>query len=239
MRTCYYLGFVFCCLLLTLSGCAQPPSPEAIFITQVDTLVADMATRNTGVQALAPAAVVSATVLQGGQGNRLEEYVTERLVMKLRQSREIYPLSRQNWFELREKQPLTFSGQSFEKRSYLNDLSVYHVSTGIDEILRQVKVQVTATDAQGKTIPGVLAEEMFSLKMGAPAAVQFKAKAKSNPIPEGVEERPYQSLDRLTYSLSRDLVAAYRANVTGDPNAASSLRVRSTISLQVIGFIEN
>ncbi|MCF6178670.1 MAG: hypothetical protein L3J63_04675 [Geopsychrobacter sp.] len=222
MRKRRYLGFILCSLLLLLSACAPRLTPEQLFANQVGTLVNQLATQQSaGVKAMAPAAVVSASALQGKPGNRLEEYTTERLTMKLRQSREIYPLSRQNWFELREKQPLTFAGQSAQKRSYLNDLTVYQVATAQDEVLKQIKVQVTASDAQGKTIPGLLAEAEFPLEAGLPAVLQFQAKAKSNSIPEGVEERPYQSLDRLTYSLARELVAAYRANVAGDPNAAS------------------
>ncbi|MEA3465679.1 MAG: hypothetical protein U9R29_06700 [Thermodesulfobacteriota bacterium] len=234
MRTCHNLGLIFCGLLLTLSGCARPPSPEAMFINQVDALVADMASRNTCVQALAPAAVVSVTVLRGEQGNRLEEYTVERLTMQLRQRREIYPLSRQNWFELREEQPLTFAGQSTEKRSYLNDVTVYRVAASTDEVLRQIQVQITASDARGKTIPGMLAESVFPLEPGSPAAVQYQAKAKSNHIPEGVEERPYQSLDRLSYSLSRELVAAYRANVAGDSNGANSNEVSVVLQSRAV-----
>jgi len=235
MRKHHYLGFIFCALLLTLSACAPQLTPEQIFANKIGILVDQVvAQQNAGVDSLAPVAVVSAAALQGEQVNRLEEYTTERLTMKLRQSREIYPLSRQNWFELREKQPLSFAGQAMEKRSYLNDLTVYRVATARDEVLKQIKVEVTASDAQGKTVPGLVVESEFDLNAELPAALQYQAKAKSNPIPEGVEERPYQSLDRLAYSLSRELVEAYHANVVGDPNAVNGDEVSVVLQSQAV-----
>lgn len=217
-------------LLLLLTACA----PEAKFIKQVDQLAVGMTELAAGLQGITPAAVVSRSALQGKETNRLEEYVAERLAMKLRNSREIYALTRQNWFELREGEPLTFAGQPREKRSYLNDLTVYQVATVMDEVLKQINVQVTATDAQGVTVPGVLSEFSFPLDNDSPAAKQYLAKAKTNPIPEGVEERPYQSLDRLSYSLARELVTAYSANVSGDPRAAASHEVSVVIQSRAV-----
>lgn len=186
-------------LVLFLTGCAgiKPLTPEEQFVAQVDGFIVDLlAQQPAGIEALAPAAIMPAALNRGGSYTRLEEYVIERLSIQLRQSRKIYIPSRENWFELRERQPLTFAGQPHAKRSYLDSLMVYQVAVTSDEVLKQVTIQATAVDASGKPIPGVLAETSFpGAKAASPAMLHYQAKAKANPIPEGLEKRLFVSMD--------------------------------------------
>jgi hypothetical protein len=232
------------CLLITLAlalfmnGCAGvvPMTPEEKFVAQVDAFVAELlAQQPAGVDSLAPASVMPASLIRGGVYTRLEEYVVDRLSMHLRQSREIYTPSRENWFELRERQPFTFAGQPDAKRSYLDSLVVYQVAVTSDEVLKQVTVQATAVDATGKPIPGVLAESSFPRSEAAgPAMLQYQAKPKSSPIPEGLEERPFVSMDRLTYSLASEMASAYRANLSGNANAPTDAEIKVVLQTRSI-----
>lgn len=225
-------------LALLVTGCAgvDPMTPEEKFVAQVDTFVNELLTQQpAGVDNLSPAAVMPASLIRGGNYTRLEEYVVDRLSMHLRQSREIYTPSRENWFELRERQPLTFAGQPDDKRSYLDSLVVYQVAVTSDEVLKQVTVQATAVDATGKPIPGVLAESSFPrAEASSPAMLQYQAKPKSNPIPEGLEERPFVSMDRLTYSLASELASAYRANLSGNADAPTDAEVKVVLQTRTI-----
>ncbi len=223
-------------LALLMGGCPPSMTEEQKFAVQVDNFIADLvAQQPAGVDVMAPAAVMPASLIRGGEYTRLEEYVVNRLSMQLRQSREIYTPSRENWFELRERQPLTFAGQPDDKRSYLDGVVVYQVTVTSDEVLKQVVIQATAVDATSKPIPGVMASSSFSTdNSSSPAMLQYQAKPKANPIPEGLEERPFVSMDRLAYSLASEMAAAYRANVSGDANAPADTEVKVVLQTRTV-----
>ncbi|BBO86027.1 hypothetical protein DSCO28_65930 [Desulfosarcina ovata subsp. sediminis] len=162
---------------------------------------------------MAPASVIPGSFKSDLPYSRLEELVMERLALRVRETRDLYTLSRQNWFECREGRPMTFYGAAFGDWQILKNLIVYEVTASSEDILNQVKVRITASDANGRTIPGVVGEATFDYAPGTPAYELYQASQISTPFPEGLEERPYESIDRLAYSLTAELVDAYRAGI--------------------------
>ncbi len=221
-----------------LTGCAgvHPLTPEEQFAAQVDGFVAELlAQQPAGLDVMAPVAVMPGSLISGGEYSRLEEYAVERLANTLRMSRKLYTPSRQNWFELRERQPLTFAGQPDNKRSYLDSLVVYLVAVVNDPVLKRVTLQATAVDSTGKPIPGVLAETVFPTgEAASPAMLQYQAKPQRNPIPEGLEERPFVSMDRLAYSLASELAAAYQAHIGAAEDAPAESEVKIVLQTRTV-----
>jgi len=218
----------FAFLMVFAGGCATAPpkkaepTPEEKFESGVASLINDLLAlqRHTPGE-MAPAAVMSGALKSGGRYPRLEEYVIEALKRRLRQQHEIYSLSRQNWFEYREGRPLSFSNMPFSEKSHLKSLLVYEVTTSADEVLNKMRVSVTATDVDGRTVPGVVAETELDFEPGSPAQKLFGSSPKRIAYPEGLEERPYVSMDRLSFSLSAELADAYKSGViAGDQKAA-------------------
>lgn len=231
-------------LLILVSGCAgvKPLTPEEKFVTQVDGFIAELNTQQPStVNFRAPVAIMPASLISGGEFTRLEEYAVNRLSSQLRLSRDIYTPSRQNWFEIRERQPFTFAGESEDKIRGLDDLVVYQISVSADEILKQVTLQATAVDTDSKPIPGILVETSFPTDdKGSPAMKQYKASPKGNPIPEGLEERPFVSMDRLTYSLASEMAQAYQANVLNNDDAPADSEVAVVLQARTLnGSIGN
>jgi hypothetical protein len=174
---------------------------------------------------MSPVAVMSGSSRQGLASNRFEELVVEKLTSRLRLQHDMYSLTRQNWFELREGRPLSFDGQSPARRELLRHLRVYEVKTSADAVLEQIRVQVVAYDAQGQVIPGVVAEKGFDEDQDGPWQKLYAAGVQSNAFPEGLEERPYTSVDRFAYSLAAELTNAYRSGIQADGFSVSESEV--------------
>lgn len=174
---------------------------------------------------LAPAAVMPGSLKSDRPFTRLEEMIMDRLALKIRQTRDIHTLSRQNWFEFREGRPLTFRDRPLKDQAYLKNLVVYEVKVSADEILQQVKVNLLAADAEGRALPGVVTEIALDYGPLSIARRLYMAEPNTNPFPEGLEERPYTSIDRLTFSLAAELADAYRIGISADGRPASDQEV--------------
>ena len=169
---------------------------------------------------------MSGSIKKGQTINRLEEYAMDQLQLRLRKQHDMYALTRQNWFEYREGQPLGFKNRSMSLGGIPDYLVIYEVDASIDEVLKKIKVHIVATDLAGNAIPGVVAEAEFDFYPGAPAHRLYHARSTQNRFPEGLEERPYQSIDRLTYSLSTELTEAYRYGLTAGDQTPKDNEVR-------------
>jgi len=227
-----------------LAGCAGQTvqkaemTPERRFEMNMNRLVEDVDALNTNTpMELAPVTVMPGSIKKGQAINRLEEYVMDQLQLRLRIQHDMYALTRQNWFEYREGEPLGFKHRSMSLRGIPDDLVIYEVGASIDEVLKKIKVHIVATDLAGNAIPGVVAEADFDYHPGAPAHGLYHTRSNKNLFPEGLEERPYQSIDRLTYSLSTELTEAYRYGLTAGDQTPKNNEVRVALYINPPGDV--
>ena len=150
----------------------------------------------------------------------------ERLTFQLRRQNDLYSLSRQNWFEFREDRPLSFMSEPMDRQRLLQNLIVYEVAVSQDRVLNQVFIRLSATDAQGRAVLGVTAEAIFDASPQGVAARLYGERPAASPFPEGLEERPYDSLDRLAFSLASELADAYRNGMWAGREPAAHEEVR-------------
>jgi hypothetical protein len=162
----------------------------------------------------------------GTRFSRLEEYVMDRLSTALRTRRDVYTLSRQNWFEFREGRPLIFGHLAFSERDHMRNLILYEVRVSADYILKKIRTQIVAAGAGGQAIRGLVAETALDFKSESPARKLFFSAPQKIPFPEGLEERPYVSLDRLSFSLAAELSDAYKNGMSAAGVNASGSEVR-------------
>ncbi len=228
---CGRIGCFVALMLFTVvfTGCPPPVpyDPTADFDFQLDELIAKlMASEKFSAIEIAPAAVMPGSLKAGTRFCRLEEIVMEKLSMRLRETHDIYTLSRQNWFEFREGRPLTFQDKPYTKRHYLRDLIIYEAKVSADEVLGKATVNIVASDAEGKSISGIMASCSLPFDYDAPARRLFFAEPSVNPYPEGLEERPYTSLDRLSFSLAAELADAYATGLSVEGQKPADREVR-------------
>jgi len=216
-----------------LAGCAGQTvqnagmTPEQQFEMNMNRLVEDVDALNTNTPTeLAPVAVMPGSIKKGQAINRLEEYAMDQLQLRQRKLHDMYVLTRQNWFEYREGQPLGINHRSMSLRSIHDYLVIYEVGASIDEVLKKIKIHIVATDLAGNAIPGVVAETDFDFYPEAPAHRLYHARSLKNLFPEGLEERPYKSIDRLTYSISSELMEAYWNGLTAGDQTPKDSEVR-------------
>ncbi len=211
---------------LLLTGCnhsgAVRPQSKSQFDQNIEDLVMDtVAASRARVPRLAPAAIVSKSVLNNKYYSRLDEIVLRRLESKLSSEREIVNLSRENWFELREGKPLSLKGHSYAHSDLIEDSLVYIVDVEPDEVLEQIQVSIYAKDADSRSIPGLKAQTMLDYGSKSPGTLLLNEPAKSNPLPPGLKENPYASLEQLAYSLASELQASLKRGVTSGRYKAS------------------
>ena len=228
-------AWLFSLILIALlaHGCASTSVQETVydprseFDRKLDELMANLLDREHYTTAeMAPAAVMPGSLRGGTRFSRLEEIVMERLSMRLRQNHDVCKLSRQNWFEFREGRPLDFKDKPYTQRHYYRNLVVYEVKVSADDVLAKATVNIVASDADGKSVPGVMAACDLDFDYSAPARQLYLAEPSTNPYPEGLEERPYDSLDRLAFSLAAELADAYRTGLSADGHKPSDREVR-------------
>jgi len=228
----HLLRIVLCMvpLLAILAGCAGAPVKtleQDPFEDKLNGLINRLISSQTFTPGeMAPAAVMPGSLKSGTRFSRLEELVMERLTLALRKRNDFHKLSRQNWFEFREGRPLTFMDQPPAQRRLLRNLIVYEVGVSPDKVLGQIKVHIVGTDADGHAIPGVVSEATFDFGPDSPACRLYNTLPSTNPFPEGLEERPYTSLDRLTFSLAAELADAYRNGISAGKETAADEEVR-------------
>ena len=216
-----------CAGVSTQTGTGLEPDQQDQFEARLNALIDDLiASQNFTPGELAPATVMPGSLKSDTGFNRLEELVIERLVMKLRKRSNLHTLSRQNWFEFREGRPLTFMDQPPGQRRLLRNLVVYEVGVSADQALKQVNVHIVAMDADGRALPGVVAETVLDFgPYSLPRRLYFE-KPHANPFPEGLEERPYASLDRLTFSLAAELADSYRNGFSAGEQKVANQEIR-------------
>lgn len=200
-------------VLMLVQGCASL-KPRQTFNNEADELIQQVLQQSSRTtRTTQTVAVVSAAARDGKAINRLEEAVAEKLTNRLTLHQRLYTLTRQNWFELREGRPLTFSGQSSANRTMLQQLIIFAVKGVDDPLLERIRVQITASDATGRDVVGIMAEKEFNDSDSEPWQKLFAKPANNNPYPEGLEEHPYTSLDRFSYSLTSELTDSYRTGL--------------------------
>ena len=205
-------------LALLLSACAgmtpvdyAPTQAEQLLDQRVNLLLDDLLSdQRFSSSEMAPAAIVPGSAMQGEYFSRLEELLCERLETRLRESHDIFQLSRQNWFELRAGHGLSFQNQPRDRQQRLRSAVIYQVEIAADTVLDRVNGTITARNAEGQSLTGVIASGPLGFGHDSLARQLYYATANRNPLPEGLEERPYTSLDRLAYSLTSELAEAYR-----------------------------
>lgn len=205
-------------LALLLTACAgmtpvdyAPTLAEQLLDKRVNLLLDDLLLdQRFSSSEIAPAAIVPGSAMQGEYFSRLEEMLCERLGTRLRESHDIFQLSRQNWFELQAGHGLSFQNQPLEQRQRLRSAIIYQVEITADTVLDRINGTITARNADGRSLTGVIASGPLGFGDDSLARQLYYAAANRNPIPEGLKERPYTSLDRLAYSLTSELAEAYR-----------------------------
>ena len=211
-------NIILASLILLLTACAginpvdyAPSRAEQLLDQRINKLLDDLLSdQHFTSAATAPATVVPGSAMQGEYFSRLEELVCERLEARLRESHDIFKLSRQNWFELRAGHALTFQNQPPDRRQLLRSAIIYQVEVTADTVLDRISGTITASNADGRSLPGVIASGPLGFGKESLARQLYYAAANRNPFPEGLEERPFVSLDRLAYSLTSELAEAYR-----------------------------
>jgi hypothetical protein len=217
-------------LLALLAGCAGAPvtnSDQEPFEEKLNALISDAISGQARTPyEMAPAGVMSGSLKSGRRFSRLEELVMERLTFELRKQNDFHSLSRQNWFEYREGRPLTFTDQPAARQRLLRNLVVYEVGVSPDNVLNQIQVQIIGTDADGRAIPGLVAEATFDSGPESVAHRLYADQPSASPFPEGLEERPYTSLDRLAFSLASELADACRNGMSAGEEVAAGEEIR-------------
>jgi len=216
-----------CAGVSTQTGTGLEPDQQCRFEAKLNALIDDLIARQKFTpRELAPAAVIPGSLKSGTRFSRLEELVIERLVMKLRKRNDLHTLNRQNWFEFREGRPLTFMDQPPAQRRLLRNLVVYEVGVSADQILKQINVHIVAMDAEGHALPGVVAETVLDFGPYSLSRRLYFDNPHANPFPEGLEERPYVSFDRLTFSLAAELADSYRNGFSAGEQTAANQEIR-------------
>jgi hypothetical protein len=116
--------------------------------------------------------------------------------------------------------------QPADGQRLLKNLIVYEVGVSSDSVLNQIKVHIIGTDADGRAIPGVVVEATFDSGPESVACRLYEEGPSASPFPEGLEERPYTSLDRLAFSLASELADAYRTGMSAGKDFAADEEVR-------------
>jgi hypothetical protein len=199
------------------TGCSQhvvKPQLKSQFDQKIENLVSETIKGcKAQVIQIAPAAIVSKAVLDGKPYSRLDEIIIQRLETRLSSEREIVNLSRENWFELREAKPLSLKGHSYAHSDFLEDSVVFIVDVEPDGVFEQIKVAITANNSDSRKIPGIKAKTLLEYKKESPGTMLLKEPAKSNPLPAGLKENPYASMEQLCYSLASELSSSLKRGV--------------------------
>lgn len=174
------------CAALLLNGCAILgfKSPEEKFVGRIDAFGAELLDQEPdGVSLKGPAAALSAALLREGTSSRLEDYTLERLTLLLRQDHELYTLSRENLGQLRDGRPLLLADHPGDRQRKSEELLIYQVAAGFDEVLKQVTLRGTLLDALGREVPGVFVEARFDAEE-LPAAMSAQLRERRNFKPQ-------------------------------------------------------
>jgi len=144
------------------------------------------------------------------------------------------------FMDFTKHRPLTFYTQPIDEQKMLHNLVVYEVLVTADQYIDIIKVQVVATDAEGNTISGVIADTSFKLSAEEKMSSRlFAAEPQANPYPEGLEERPYASLDRMSFNIAAELVDAYKAGISAGNQTAAPEEVKVVLLTKQASKLES
>ena len=236
------------CLVLALllfTGCAAKTGPSEVLVERpgfeadVDRMINDLLIkqRHSALE-MAPVAVMPGSLRSQAPFTRLEEYVMDRLNTRLREKHEVYNMTRQNWFEYRDNRPLTFQTVSPAEQQHLRSLVVFEVASYADKYIGKIEARVMASDTQGNTIPGLMASSAFNFNADETAGKLLIAEPHANPYPEGLEERPYTSLDRMSFNLAAELVNVYREGISLGNSAAASEDIKIVLLTKSVNEVD-
>ncbi|CCK78248.1 hypothetical protein [Desulfobacula toluolica] len=216
---------LFLLLVLIFTGCSQPvikPQLKSEFDQKIDRLILETVSNcRTKISQNAPVAIVSKALLEGKNYTRLDEMMVQRMETRLASDREIINLSRENWFELRESKPFSLNGHPSAHADFLDGFIVFIVDVEPDEIFEQIKVSITAKDAESRKLSGVKGQTMLNYDEASPGTLLLKTSAKSNPLPLGLKENPYGSMEQLCYSMASELSFALKRGINFGKQIAS------------------
>ncbi len=217
------LTFLSIVLAAVVTGCAgtssqtgNVPVPDYyesidIFNERLETLMSRLSdSQKYRAAEFSPVAVVPGSIRKDARYTRLEEYIIEKLEIELRKNHELYTLSRGNWMEFRERRPLSFKDQPGKMKEMLKNLVLFEVRISPDRYLDQANVSILASDSKGNSIAGLGADVKLDFYPRSPASRMYHEVPQTAVYPEGLEERPYKSIDRLAFSLADELKRNYK-----------------------------
>jgi len=220
-------------LLLLLSACGGghkntlKPQLTTKFDSNINELILETAASCRGkLAALAPAAIVSTNSLRAKAYTGLDEFISKRLAEKLSQDREIITLSRENWFELKESGPLSFKGHSRAHYKLVENIVIFIIDVEAQPLFDRIKVTITAKDSKLRLIPGISGQTMLESYEDSPGNILINTAANSNPLPSGLKENPYNSMEQMCYSLASELSFALEKGVSTGSYQASEEEIQ-------------
>ncbi len=215
---------------LIISGCAGKKGPKPLvdpdyksaFDEKIDRLLTDILQKGKYKAAeVAPVTVMPGSLKSGLDFTRLEEVIIERLEQRLLETNELVVLSRNNWFEFREGRPLSFKFTKGYDPAVLRELIIYEVNISADAVLEEFRVKISAFNSSSRMVAGMTASTKLDYAPDRPGRMLHELPSQMDPFPEGLEENPYNSVDRLSFNLAGELADAYKTGVdTGDGLAA-------------------
>lgn len=225
-----FLFLILSAIILLGFGCRKStvqPQLKTEFDRNIDELVGrTVESCRAKMAEIAPAAVVSHNALSGKSYTRLDELISQRLTGKLSSDREVIELSRENWFEFKESRPLSFKGHSSAHYDLMENIVVFVIDVEPQPVFDRIRVSITAKDSKLRPIPGVKGQAMLEYFKESPAAILFNTAANSNPLPAGLEENPYTSMEQLSYSLASELSYAVERGVKAGVYKASDEEIQ-------------
>ncbi len=221
-------------------GCAHQPlsaggtesAPPTDLEAQVEGLMEDLLQweARTPLE-MAPCAVMPGSLRWGGRFSRLEEFVMDRLTWRLRKNHSLVVLSRRDWSAFRERAPLTMPEDCLVDRH----LVVYEVRLLPDETGEELRIRISASDRAGSELPGIAAEAVVPFGPESPARSLYRAEPETNPYPIGLEERPYESVDRMAFGLSGELASVCRNGVSAEGLRVEGDAIRVALEMKEPG----
>lgn len=236
------LSLVFCILLLVGCGSKDPivmneaprvdPVEVEHFEQQIDELVSRVVVTQYGTKGeFAPVTVIPGAIKYGSAYTHLEEVIADSLKKKLQTSNEIYEFTSQNWFEYREGRSLSFWKNPSRDRVFLRQLKVFEVRINPEPVFARADVEIVVFDAEGHQLQGQRAGITLDFSPSSPAAQLNEQQINRTPFPEGIEERPFSSIDRFAFSLVGNLTDTYQAGVLGAGRQVSGNDVQVVLSV--------
>lgn len=229
-------------IFFLLAGCATKQDSQGLsginpkdvvrFEAQIDALVDEIvATQYGTLGEFAPVAVIPGAIKYGVPYTHLEEVIADTLKNKLQHSNELYVFTSQNWFEYREGRPLSFSKSAPREGDLLRQMKIFEVRLNLEPLFAKADVEIVVSNADGHILQGQRAQQNIDFGPASPAARLNAEPVNRTPFPEGIEERPYTSIDRFAFSLVADLIDTYKAGVLSSGRHASKEDVQVVLSV--------